>query len=255
MSFQPRENPGETVASGSIPAYAARVLKGIEYKMIGGDGREYGPVTLDELRHWADEGRVSGTTLVWSSENGRWEAAGALPELRWNLPAPPPSDTPSPTPPDSPAIVPAGFLVRTGAFICDWFVLTFVTTLLTLPWNKELAELQKAALDQAQSVNPDLTLILRFWAIAAAIHLPLSLVYHVGFNTALGATPGKLVSGLRILGPDGSRLTFGRALARFAGELLSAIPFGAGYLLVAFHPGRLALHDLIAGTQVVHHRR
>ncbi|MFM7103039.1 MAG: RDD family protein [Verrucomicrobiota bacterium] len=229
-------------------------MKGIDYKMIGGDGREYGPATLDELRDWAEQGRLTGSTLVWSSESGRWETAGELPELRWSLPSAPSPIDPRPAPSPPRATVPAGFLVRTGAFACDWFVLTFITALLTLPWNGELSEMKRAAFEQARSATPDLAVLMRFWSVAALVHFPISLLYHVGFNTALGGTPGKLVSGLRILGPDGSRLTLCRALARFAGELLSAIPFGAGYLLVAFHPARLALHDLIAGTQVVHHR-
>jgi len=32
------------------------------YRMIGADGREYGPVTADQLREWIAEGRVDAQT-------------------------------------------------------------------------------------------------------------------------------------------------------------------------------------------------
>ena len=35
------------------------------YKIIGGDQKEYGPVTADQLRAWITEGRVNGLTSIW----------------------------------------------------------------------------------------------------------------------------------------------------------------------------------------------
>ncbi|MCZ7636450.1 MAG: DUF4339 domain-containing protein [Verrucomicrobia bacterium] len=34
------------------------------FKMIGGDGREYGPVTADQLREWILDHRANGQTMV-----------------------------------------------------------------------------------------------------------------------------------------------------------------------------------------------
>jgi hypothetical protein len=53
--------------------------------MLGGDGKEYGPVSADQLRQWAAEGRANLQTQVRPTEGGAWAALGAVPEL--NAPA------------------------------------------------------------------------------------------------------------------------------------------------------------------------
>jgi hypothetical protein len=47
----------------------------LSYKIIGGDGREYGPVSLDELKAWVVDGRVGGPTQVWRSDSAAWSPA------------------------------------------------------------------------------------------------------------------------------------------------------------------------------------
>jgi hypothetical protein len=51
------------------------------YKIIGGDGQEYGPVTSEQLKQWLTEGRVNAQTLVQSQETGEWSSLGDLPEF------------------------------------------------------------------------------------------------------------------------------------------------------------------------------
>lgn len=51
------------------------------YKLIGTDGNEYGPVTLEQARDWAKEGRLAGSTQVLRSDLNAWSSAAALPEL------------------------------------------------------------------------------------------------------------------------------------------------------------------------------
>ena len=65
-------------------------MKGVEYKIIGADGREYAASTLDELRRWVEDGRVAPGTWVWNGEEQRWQPASAWPELQWDFPAVPP---------------------------------------------------------------------------------------------------------------------------------------------------------------------
>jgi hypothetical protein len=55
------------------------------YTILGTDGNQYGPVTADQFKAWAREGRVGGETQVWRSDQPSWMAAAALPEL--GLPA------------------------------------------------------------------------------------------------------------------------------------------------------------------------
>lgn len=229
----------------------------VEYKIIGGDGREYGPATLEEIRQWCADGRVGPGTPVWRGDERRWQPAGLWDELKWDLPKQAPS---VPSPPVVERLRPAGFWVRFAAYFFDSLVLGCLLTLITYPWAVELGKLQSDAnaqlevLRQHATGNPDLSAVFRYLLVAVMINLPVSFVYFVGFNTLRGATPGKRLFGLRVLGADGSRLTFSRAALRHVAEWLSALTLGAGFLLVALTPNKRALHDLLARTQVVFQR-
>jgi len=51
------------------------------YKLIGTDGRMYGPVTPEQLRHWITEGRANAQTLVQPAGNTDWKPLAEFPEL------------------------------------------------------------------------------------------------------------------------------------------------------------------------------
>ena len=69
------------------------------YKIIGGDGKEYGPVSLSQLKSWIGEGRIDGEIQVMRSDQSEWGAAAGLPELGLSAsPGTPPSAT-APSPP------------------------------------------------------------------------------------------------------------------------------------------------------------
>ena len=59
------------------------------YKILGGDGKEYGPISADNLRQWINEGRANAQTQV-QPEGGAWIALGQLPEFIAILNPPPP---------------------------------------------------------------------------------------------------------------------------------------------------------------------
>jgi len=60
------------------------------YKIIGADKKEYGPVTAEQLRQWAAEGRINGQTSVWSELAGGWKPLAAFPEFADLLASKPP---------------------------------------------------------------------------------------------------------------------------------------------------------------------
>ena len=51
------------------------------YKIIGGDKKEYGPITADDLRRWIAEGRLSGQSLVQAEGSGEWRTLSAFPKF------------------------------------------------------------------------------------------------------------------------------------------------------------------------------
>lgn len=65
------------------------------YSIIGGDGREYGPVSLEDLRRWLLEGRANGQTRTRRNGTGDWQSLRSLPELA-GLITPPPVLKPQP---------------------------------------------------------------------------------------------------------------------------------------------------------------
>ena len=220
-------------------------LKGVTYRIIGGDGREYGPSSLDEIRDWIVDGRVAPSTKVWESGDGQWLPAAQRPELRWDLPTPAVPPPVLPTADGAPMPMPAPIPLRVAAFFFDFVVVALAVWLVSLPWEAQLIELHKAAID---STAPDFAAMLRYWTMGLGFHIPVSLAYHVGFNTAMAATPGKMLVGLRIVREDGTRLDFFRALLRFVVEPLS---LGTGYLVALFIPSGQTLHDIVARTIVV----
>ena len=57
------------------------------YKIIGGDGNEYGPVSAETMRQWIAENRVNGETKV-RGEMGDWQPLAEFPEFGALLGAP-----------------------------------------------------------------------------------------------------------------------------------------------------------------------
>lgn len=51
------------------------------YKIIGTDGKEYGPVTLEQFRVWVTQSRVNPQTQVKPEGAAEWSLAGNIPEL------------------------------------------------------------------------------------------------------------------------------------------------------------------------------
>jgi hypothetical protein len=51
------------------------------YKIIGGDGREYGPVTEAELLKWIAEGRLGAQSLAKAESDAEFRALGTFPEF------------------------------------------------------------------------------------------------------------------------------------------------------------------------------
>jgi hypothetical protein len=82
------------------------------YKIIGADGREYGPATAGQLRQWLAEGRANAQTPTLAPGAAEWKPLGALPEFAGHF-APP---IPPVIGPLRPGTSTAGPLPKTNAF-------------------------------------------------------------------------------------------------------------------------------------------
>ncbi|HMJ91218.1 MAG TPA: DUF4339 domain-containing protein [Candidatus Acidoferrum sp.] len=51
------------------------------YTILGGDGKQYGPISAEEFRAWVQQGRVNGDTQVLRSGAQAWAIASSVPEF------------------------------------------------------------------------------------------------------------------------------------------------------------------------------
>ena len=66
-----------------------------QYQVLGGDGREYGPVYDDQIRQWIAEGRLESKSPVKPPDAKDWVFLETLPEFAEALQA---FETPEPPP-------------------------------------------------------------------------------------------------------------------------------------------------------------
>ncbi len=195
------------------------------------NGRRIGPVDESTLDVLLKAGAVGAGTLVWREGMADWapyavaRAAG--------MPAPGVTTA---------ALRYAGFWIRLVAKLVDSTIL----------WAAGIAIAMTAAplLDgpNAESLSD---VIEGGRPLLLLVQLAASAVYNTAFIGRYGATPGKMAAGLKVVSPEGGRVTYGTALCRYFAEILSSVILGIGYLMVAFDVQKRALHDRICRTRVV----
>ena len=80
------------------------------YKIIGADGRQYGPVSGEQIRQWITAGRVESRTPVFTEGAKDWTFIGLLPEFAACFPTTPPVIAPAWQPRGSNSFATAGLV-------------------------------------------------------------------------------------------------------------------------------------------------
>jgi uncharacterized RDD family membrane protein YckC len=88
-------------------------------------------------------------------------------------------------------------------------------------------------------------------AAGGALYLLWSVGYFVTFWATTGQTPGSRLLRIRVCAQGGERLLPRRALLRFGGLMLAAIPLFAGFVPILFDDRRRGLQDWLARTVVI----
>lgn len=63
----------------------------MKYRIVGADGKMYGPIELEQIRQWLAQGRADSRTPVYLEGATEWTYLGLLPELAAGFAAPPPA--------------------------------------------------------------------------------------------------------------------------------------------------------------------
>lgn len=131
----------------------------------------------------------------------------------------------------------AGFWIRVAAALIDTVIFVIVFSIpLTLIygmdyWNPEA---------QIEGV----------WDVLIQYVAPIAIT--VWFWTKYLGTPGKMVLRLRILDAHtGQAISTPKAIGRYLGYYVSALPLLLGFIWVAFDKKKQGFHDKLAGTFVI----
>ena len=142
----------------------------------------------------------------------------------------------------------AGFWRRVGAFLIDYLVFAVVL------WAVATLALMVLAVTPGLggAVDPDYY-NLGVDLLAQLIVLVVAWLYSaLQESSSRQATIGKRALGMIVTTETGERLSFARASGRFFGKILSGMIMAVGYLMVAFTARKQGLHDMLAGTLVLH---
>ena len=147
----------------------------------------------------------------------------------------------------------AGFWVRLSAIMIDGLILGVVQFFIYLGLMGYLYNTGSFDFSNPQAAQMAMMSAAPLVTLAQGVIL----IVYVGYFVALTAgkhqgTYGKRSMGIYVRKRDGGRVWIGHSLVRFVGYIISWIPLGLGYLMAAFNKRKLALHDIIAGTEVVY---
>jgi uncharacterized RDD family membrane protein YckC len=135
-------------------------------------------------------------------------------------------------------LVYAGFWIRLVAAIIDGVILYVAGMVVQLP----LAGMLK---------SPRVEVMLMGAGITYLIEMAIGATYEGVFVSRFAATPGKMALNLKVVRPDGSPVSLGRAFARYFAKVLSGLILCIGFIMIGFDSEKRGLHDMLCDTRVI----
>jgi uncharacterized RDD family membrane protein YckC/DNA-directed RNA polymerase subunit RPC12/RpoP len=136
----------------------------------------------------------------------------------------------------------AGFWIRFAAVFLDGLILGAVNFAIGLV----------AGLTASQAVGAEPAGAIAVQVVLMVIQLAIGIGYETFMIGKYGATLGKMACKIKVVTLDGGPVSYGRALGRYFGKLLSYFTCLIGFIIAAFDDQKRALHDHICGTRVVY---
>ncbi|MCL4303382.1 MAG: RDD family protein [Anaerolineae bacterium] len=138
-----------------------------------------------------------------------------------------------------------GFGRRFLAYLIDAILLSVVGNVLGLVVGLAIGVAGAAAGGSSDEVGAAAQLV------AGCLGFLLGAIYYIGFWATTGQTLGKMALGIKVIGVDGTPVSWGTAAMRYLGYLVSGLVLALGFIWIAFDPRRQGWHDKIASTYVV----
>lgn len=140
-----------------------------------------------------------------------------------------------------------GFWIRFVAKIIDNIIMGIVNWAIMIPVSMVAAPAVIQSGEQFPTSG-----FFAFMGLQVFFSISLPAAYSTFFIGRFGATLGKMAFRLKVVTPEGGRVSYGRALGRFFSEMLSSMILLIGYIMAAFDDEKRTLHDRICSTRVVH---
>jgi len=155
--------------------------------------------------------------------------------------------------PFRPAFLYAGFWIRFVAFLIDGIILGVASSAVQLLL---LGGMLRPFTDMRQPMPPEQALaafgaVMGTLAVSMLVSMAIGASYEGFFVSRVGATPGKMALGLKVVRPNGGPVSLGRAIGRYFAKTLSSLALGIGYIIAGFDTEKRAMHDMIVDTRVV----
>ena len=231
------------------------------------NGRQAGPVEDAELQRLAMAGTVTVTTLVWRAGMDAWAAFGTLGAMEPCLQCKQRFAAEQVIPlagglvcalckpvllqrireglaPLAAAKPYAGFWIRLVARLIDNTITSVAGYIFQIPLLIIVARMgkQNAA---------DMPVLLGTAAIAVVLSLGAAAYYEAWFLVKKGATPGKMILGLKVIRARGGTFTWGLAIGRYFAYVMSGLLLYFGYIMAGWDEEKRSLHDRVCDTRVV----
>lgn len=144
------------------------------------------------------------------------------------------------------AMIYGGFWIRFLAKMIDGILLSIAQWAIMIP----LSMLIIPSMVQTNEQFPTPGFFI-FIGVQVFLGFTLPLAYGTFFLGRFGATLGKMACRLKVVTPEGDKITYMRAFGRFWAEIISYMILLIGYIMAAFDDEKRALHDRICSTRVV----
>jgi len=244
-------------------------------------GTSVGPIAEADFDAMAADGRIGADALVWRDGMDGWKP---LREVR-PVPAAPPAPSPSGAGPGEtcsqcgrpfpaqdlirfgnasvcaackPAFVQriqenaevphalryAGFWIRFAALFIDGIVISIAQYAVYIP---VILVVMRGAGNMDNNPWP----LFAAQMILAVFSMVLAAGYEIWMTGRYGATLGKMACRLRIVTPDGGRMSYARATGRHFAKFISYFTMYIGFIIAGFDKEKRSLHDMICTTRVV----
>ncbi len=134
----------------------------------------------------------------------------------------------------------AGFWIRFAAVFIDGLILAMLNMVFMLPLGFFMS---------ASVANRGV--FFAAYAFLMLLQYAVPAIYESWFIGKFAATPGKMACKLKVVLPDGGRVSYPRAIGRHFAKWISYFILLIGFIMAAFDQQKRSLHDRICDTRVV----